>query len=113
MKNAPNTLSNLNGNAILTQMIAEFGIYAEVYEGLDTELESSNDMMFRDGYNLNRFEESGKSIRDYCHTRKYFNYIKATLGNIHGVPMSDTMRADLKERFANGIRFWHQDTIDY
>lgn len=113
MKNAPNTLSSLNGNAILTQMIAEFGIYAEVYEGLDTELESANDMMFRDGYNLNRFEESGKSIRDYCHTRKYFNYIKATLGNIHGVPMSDTMRADLKERFANGIRFWHQDTIDY
>ena len=113
MKNAPSTLSNLNGNAILTQMIAEFGIYAEVYEGLDTELESANDMMFRDGYNLNRFEESGKSIRDYCHTRKYFNYIKATLGNIHGVPMSDTMRADLKERFANGIRFWHQDTIDY
>ena len=69
--------------------------------------------MFRDGYNLNRFEESGKTIKDYCHTRKFFNYIQAVLGNIHGVPMSDTMRADLRNRFASGIRFWHQDTIDY
>ena len=69
--------------------------------------------MFRDGYNLNRFEEAGKSVKDYCHTRKYFNYIRATLGNISGVPMSDTMRADLKRRFDNGIRFWHQDTVDY
>ena len=113
MKNAPDTLANANGNAIFIASVAEFGIYAELYEGLDTELESANDIMFRDGYNLNRFEENNKSIKDYCHTRKYFNYIQATLGNIHGVPMSDAMRADLKNRFANGIRFWHQDTIDY
>ena len=113
MKNAPTSVKNINGNAILTNMIAEFGIYAEIFEGLDTELESANDIMFRDGYNLNRFEEAGKSVKDYCHTRKYFNYIRATLGNISGVPMSDTMRADLKRRFDNGIRFWHQDTVDY
>ena len=113
MKNAPDTLANANGNAIFMASVAEFGIYAELYEGLDTELESANDIMFRDGYNFNRFEEYNKSIKDYCHTRKYFNYIQATLGNIHGVPMSDAMRADLKNRFANGIRFWHQDTIDY
>lgn len=113
MKNAPDTLANANGNAIFIASVAEFGIYAELYEGLNTELESANDIMFRDGYNLNRFEENNKSIKDYCHTRKYFNYIQATLGNIHGVPMSDAMRADLKNRFAKGIRFWHQDTIDY
>lgn len=113
MKNAPTTLRNINGNAILTNMIAEFGIYAEILEGLDTELESANDIMFRDGYNLNRFEEGGKTIRDYCHTRKYFNYIRATLGNISGISVSEAVRADLRQRFSNGIRFWHQDTIDY
>ena len=113
MKNAPDTLANANGNAIFIAAVAEFGLYAELYAGLDTELESANDIMFRDGYSLNRFEESGKTIKDYCHTRKYFNYIKAVLGNIRGVPMSDTMRADLRKRFANGIRFWHQDAIDY
>lgn len=113
MKNAPTTLRNINGNAILTNMIAEFGIYAEILEGLDTELESANDVMFRDGYNLNRFEESGKTIRDYCHTRKYFNYIRATLGNISGIPVSNAIRDNLRQRFSNGIRFWHQDTIDY
>lgn len=113
MKNAPYTLSSINGNAIFISMIAAFGIYAELYEGLDTELESANDIMFRDGFNLNRFAEAGKTIKDYCHTRKFFNYIRATLGNISGVAMSDTMRADLKQRFSNGIRFWHQDKIDY
>lgn len=113
MKNAPETLSNANGNSNFIFSVSNCKFWAELYEGLDTELESANDIMFRDGYNLNRFEESGKTIKDYCHTRKYFNYIKAVLGNIHGVPMSDTMRADLRNRFASGIRFWHQDTIDY
>lgn len=113
MKNAPDTLANANGNALFISSVAEFGIYAELYEGLDTELESANDIMFRDGYSFNRFNENGKTIKSYCHTRKFFNYIQAVLGNIHGVPMSDTMRADLRNRFASGIRFWHQDTIDY
>lgn len=113
MKNAPDSLTNANGNPIFIFAVSEFGIYAEIYEGLDTELESANDIMFRDGFNLNRFAETGKTLKDYCHTRKYFNYIRATIGNISGVAMSDTMRADLKQRFSNGIRFWHQDKIDY
>lgn len=113
MKNAPDSLANANGNPIFIFAVSEFGIYAEIHEGLDTELESANDIMFRDGFNLNRFAETGKTIKDYCHTRKFFNYIRATLGNISGVAMSDTMRADLKQRFSNGIRFWHQDKIDY
>lgn len=113
MRNAPDTLANANGGALFTMAVDDFGVYAELYEGLDTELESANDIMMRDGYNLNRFEEPNKTIKDYCHTRRYFNYIKAVIGNIRGVPMSDTMRADLRNRFSNGIRFWHQDTIDY
>ena len=113
MKNAPGTLVNANGSALFTGVVDEFGIYAELYEGLDTELESANDIMFRDGFNYNRFEGNGENIRDYCHTRKYFNYIQAVLGNLHGISISDTMRADLKDRFSKGIRFWHQDNIDY
>lgn len=109
MRSAPNTLQNANGSAIFGAMVSDFGIYAELYEGLDTELEAANDIMFRDGYNLNRFGE----IQDYIHIRKYFNYIKAVLGNISGVPMSESARADLKQRFANGVRFWTTDDIDY
>ena len=112
MKNAPDKLITANGNSLFIYAIG-FGIYEELYEGLDTELESANDIMFRDGFNYNRFEGNGESIRDYCHTRKYFNYIQAVLGNLHGISISDTMRADLKDRFSKGIRFWHQDNIDY
>lgn len=46
-------------------------------------------------------------------THSNFDFIKAVLGNISGVPMSDAARADLKQRFVNGIRFWTTDDIDY
>lgn len=114
MKNAPDSLANANGNAIFQAAATEFGIYAEIYEGLDVEMEMANDIMFRDGYNYNRFGE----VKDFINIRRYFNYVKATLGNISGVPISEEARRNLKQRFSTGIRFWNKNdnneyVIDY
>ena len=114
MKSAPETAQNVNGSAILNYMVAEFGIYAELYEGLDTELEMANDIMFRDGYNYNRFDD----LRSQLNIRRYFNYVKAVIGSLSGIPMSEESRKDFKQRFADGLRFWNKNeqnkfVIDY
>lgn len=112
MRNAPQTLMNANGNVSFVSAVAEFGIYAELYEGLDTELEMANDIMFRDGYNYNRFDD----LRSQLNIRRYFNYVKAIIGSLSGIPMSEESRKDFKQRFASGLRFWYiknQPTIDY
>ena len=53
------------------------------------------------------------NLFDYLNIRKYFNYIKANINSIDGVSMSTVARNDLRRRFAEGIRFWNSDTIDY
>ena len=114
MKSAPDSLQSLNGNAILTHLISEFGLYAELYEGLDTELEMANDIMYRDGYNYNRFDD----LRSQLNIRRYFNYVKSVIGSLSGIPMSEASRIDFKQRFINGVRFWNKNednqfVIDY
>lgn len=114
MKNAPNTLSNINGSAILTKMITSFGIYLELHEGLDHELEIANDIMNRDGYTYNQFDD----VKKYDKIRKFYNYIKANIGTITGIPISNQARLNLRQRFANGIRFWNMNennefVVDY
>ena len=52
------------------------------------------------------------NVKDYANIRKFHNYIKAQVQAISGA-LSNTSRADLRQRFANGIRFWNQDTPDY
>jgi hypothetical protein len=116
MRNAPQTLINANGNVSFISAVAEFGIYAELYEGLDTELEMANDIMFRDGYTLNRFDnlKTKNGMQGVDHIRKRFNYVKAIIGSIGGIAMSNSARADLRQRFANGVRFWNAPyNIDY
>ena len=105
MKSAPSILVNANGSALFANGVNQFGVYIELYEGLDTELEVANDIMFRDGYNYNRFGE----VKDFINIRKNFNYIKAILGNISGLPISEEARRNLKQRFASGIRFWNKN----
>ena len=109
MKNAPNTISNANGSAIFANTFEKYGIYAEIYEGINTELEIANDIMYRDGFTYNRFG----NIKDFDNIRKYFNYVKAVIGNIGGIAISNNARNDLRQRFMNGIRFWNSDNIDY
>lgn len=109
MKSRPNVMSNVDGNALFISAIAEFGLYAEIYEGLDNELEIANDIMNKDGFTVNHFGNP----RNYDHIRSKFNYVRAVLGNLSGIPISAEARANLRQRFANGVRFWNSDTIDY
>ena len=112
MKAAPLMLSNANGSALFGNSVNQYGVYIELYEGLDTELEMANDIMFRDGYNYNRFDD----FKSQLNIRHYFNYVKAIIGSLSGVPMSEESRKDFKQRVASGLRFWYiknQPTIDY
>lgn len=108
MKSAPDTLSGLNGNAILTHIIAEFGIYAELYSGLDAELNIANDFQFENGYYFNQYG----NIKDFCCTRKYFNYIQAVPDNIVG-NLSNELKQHIKNILSRGVRFWHVGEISY
>lgn len=110
MKNAPETLTNANGGVLFTMAVAKFGVYAELYEGLDNELEIANSMMNMNGYIYNQYGNP----RDFDSIRRRFNYIKANVGSLDGVPISNLIRTDIRQRFANGIRFWRQGIdIDY
>ena len=109
MKNAPTSVSNANGSAIFANTFEQYGVYVEIYEGINAELEIANDIMYRDGFTYNRFG----NIKDFDNIRKYFNYIKAVIGNIGGIAISNNARNDLRQRFLNGVRFWNTDTIDY
>lgn len=105
MRNSPNHLINANGSALFANMVDKYGIYVELYEGLDHELEIANDIMTRDGFTYNQFD----NVKKYDKVRKFFNYIKANIGTITGIPISNQARADLRNRFANGVRFWNKD----
>lgn len=108
MKNAPDTMSNANGNAIFISAVAEFGIYAELYSGLDAELNIANDYQFENGYYFNQYG----NIKDFCCTRKYFNYIQAVPDNIVG-NLSNELKQHIKNVLTRGVRFWHVDEISY
>lgn len=109
MRNAPSSLSNANGNALFNMFVTEMGLYIEEYDALSNEKEMANDTMFKYGFTVNKI---GK-ISNFINIRKYFNYIRAKLDAISGVAMSNTARTDLSTRFANGVRFWNSDDIQY
>ena len=108
MKNAPDQLKNANGNVIFNMFATDFGLYVEKYSALEGDLKTANDFMNLYGFTFN----SIANVKDYAHIRKYHNYVKAQLQGITG-NISNTARDDLRQRFANGIRFWNQDNISY
>ena len=108
MKNAPSQLKNANGNVIFNMFATDLGLYVEEYIALEGDLKTANDFMNLYGFSF----DSVANVKDYVHIRKYHNYIKAQLQGITG-NISNTARDDLRQRFANGIRFWNQDNISY
>ena len=74
-----------------------------------TEKEIINDYMCKYGFTVNRFGNP----KDYDNIRHYYNYVKAQIDSISGIAISNQARDDIRQRFANGVRFWKQDTIDY
>ena len=107
LRNSPNSLKNVNGNAIYTSLITDMSIYVEVYEGLEHELEVANDYMVKNGYVYNKIG----NINDFVNIRKYFNYLSADVEVINA-PISLEEKRRLIERFKE-IRFWNVDVIQY
>jgi hypothetical protein len=108
MRSAPNQLVNANGNAVLLNAISEIGAYIELYEILPNEKKVINDFMHQFGYAVNKIDKP----ENYFKTRVAFNYIKCTLTNIDG-QISNTIKERLKRIFENGVRLWHQDSVDF
>lgn len=108
MRSAPNQLVNANGNAVLLNAISEIGAYIDIYEILPNEKKVINDFMHQFGYAVNKIDKP----ENYFKTRVAFNYIKCTLTNIDG-QISNTIKERLKRIFENGIRLWHQDSVDF
>lgn len=108
MKNAPDQLKNANGNVIFNMFATDLGLYVEKYSALEGDLKTANDFMNLYGFSFNGIA----NVRDYANIRKYHNYVKAQLQGIAG-NISNAARMDLRQRFANGIRFWNQDNISY
>lgn len=109
MKNAPSSTNNSKGNILLNFMTAKIGPYVEEYDILPNEKSVINDYMDLFGFNYNQVD----NIKNIWNIRKYHNYVQANIDAISGVSMSNTARADIKQRFQNGIRFWNSDNIQY
>lgn len=117
LKNAPASIQNAKGNIFLNVMSTNMGVYVEEYDILPKEKEVANDYMVQNGFTTNQIgklkDYIGDTTAGHKNARKYFNYIQAQISAISGTPMSNVARADMRQRFANGIRFWKQDNIDY
>lgn len=104
MRNAPSMMKNGNGNAIFNMMVNDLALYIEEYDALNNEKEMANDIMFKNGFTVNRIG----SIKDYLNIRKYFNYVRARIENITStLQLNNNVREKFKMIFANGVRFWN------
>jgi hypothetical protein len=109
LKNAPAQIIGAKGNPIFEHMYSETGVIVEEWDILPNEKEIINDYMCKYGFTVNRFGNP----KDYDNIRQYYNYVKAQIDSISGIAISNQARDDIRQRFANGVRFWKQDNIDY
>lgn len=123
MAQSPQSLSALNSNALLIQNVDELGIFIEMQIPLSREIEIIANTLKKNGYTLNQID----NVRNYDNTRSAFNYIEAIIENVlreytdeetgsiktGAFEVSDSILQDLRDRFINGIRFWHTDKLDY
>lgn len=123
MAQSPQSLSALNSNALLIQNVDELGIFIEMQIPLSREIEIIANTLKKNGYTLNQID----NVRNYDNTRSAFNYIEAIIENVlreytdeetgsvktSAFEVSDSILQDLRDRFINGIRFWHTDKLDY
>ncbi len=114
LRNAPASVSNAKGNIVFNNMYTKLGAVIEEWDALPKDKETANDYMVRYGFNTNLIGNPFDYLNNSnINGRHYFNYIKAQIQNINGIPMSNVARADMRARFDNGLRFWNSDTIDY
>ena len=107
MANKPETMSNINSNAMLvTAVQKEISIFIEVLEMLPFEKQTMIDYFKQFGYTYNRLG----AISDVLRTRKYYNYVQANIFEIDE-KLGNNVKEKIKQMFANGIRFWHYDNF--
>lgn len=109
MKNAPDQIKNAGGNAVFNVCVTDIGLYVEEWSALDGDIQTGFDFMELYGFSVNAID----NVKDYVNIRKYHNYVKAQIQAVTGVSMSNISRENLRQRFAQGIRFWNVDVPDY
>jgi hypothetical protein len=108
LRNAPATISGALGNVIFNSLYSDLGIVVETYDILPFEKQIIDDQMHMNGFAFNKFA----NIKDYDNKRKYFNFVQANVENIIG-DISTPIREDIRQRFADGVRFWNVDDVSW
>lgn len=113
MREAPDTLSTINSNALLIESMGDvdnnesgFGIFIELQEAIAFEQRQIEDQLQRSGYNYNIIDD----VRNYFKTRKYYNYVQANVFELN-INVGEDIKQAIKNMFANGVRIWHGDTF--
>ena len=115
MRAAPDSLTG--GNPYFTLLLDNYAYTVEVWELFDNEKEAANDYMCQFGYTYGRVG----NIKDFDHSRKYYNYIRAEVQEVSSTAYALSMAVHdrFQQAFAEGVRFWHWDgssdgiTYDY
>lgn len=106
---APDALASASGNPFLTDQLENLKYVYEYEEALNVDLERANDYMCLFGYAYGKLG----NIKDFDHSRKYYNYIRAAIEEINTpatFPVSVAVRDKFKEIFGRGVRLWHPQT---
>ena len=109
MQNAPANIEQAKGNIIFETAYSPVGVIVEEHDILDAEKQQINDYMCLYGYSFNRVG----NIKDYDNIRKFYNYIRADIEQIDGLPISNAVHDKFIQIFRNGVRMWNTDTFDY
>ena len=107
LKNAPQSVQNANGDALLNIAINGLNVNVEIWEALGRDMGVIDDYTYKNGFAYNRVD----SISNYDNIRYYFNYIEADVETITG-RMSNIEKERLRERLS-AVRFWNTDFIQY
>ena len=115
MRAAPDSLTG--GNPFFTLLLENYKYTVEVWELFDSEKERVNDFMCQFGFAYGRVG----NIKDFDHSRKYYNYIRAEVQEVSSTAYALSMAVHdrFQQAFAEGVRLWHWDgtsdgiTYDY
>ena len=115
MRAAPDSLTG--GNPFFTLLLDNYKYTVELWELFDSEKERVNDFMCQFGFAYGRVG----NIKDFDHSRKYYNYIRAEVQEVSSTAYALSMAVHdrFQQAFAEGVRFWHWDgtsdgiTYDY
>ena len=107
LKNAPQSVQNANGDALLNICINGLNVNVEIWEALGRDMGVIDDYTYKNGFAYNRVD----SIANYDNIRYYFNYIEADVESITG-RMSNIEKERLRERLS-AVRFWNTDFVQY